>query len=223
MHESWEHVRSLAPSQGLKGPPRLLRCTQLFLEFFSHVLLLASETGSDGYPSQCETNTSEEESYSYVEQCSWDNLVLFPATHVFPLFNPFWRLPQSILNFYRRREGDTLADSPNLQQHIFYSMMGTCGLQVYIPPTNMPLSVEGNFQWVQRQNWACFLPGRVKENLLIMSLLCWFVPVSVWKKSDASVGLVGRELRNLIWLVICSCPGLLLNSILNRSLPTRLN
>jgi hypothetical protein len=68
-------------------------------------------------------------------------------------------------------------------------MMDTCDLQVYTRahPTNMPLSVEGNFQRVQRDKTVCMLPSlalqpcRVKENLLIMSLPYWFVLVSVGK------------------------------------------
>ena len=51
--------------RSLKGPPRLLRCTQLF---FPHVLLLASLKVMDTQ-AQCQTNASEE-SHSYMEQCS---------------------------------------------------------------------------------------------------------------------------------------------------------
>ena len=52
--------------RSLKGPPRLLRCTQLF---FPHVLLLATESEVMDTQAQCQTNASEE-SYSYMEQCS---------------------------------------------------------------------------------------------------------------------------------------------------------
>ena len=121
--------------------------------FFPHVLLLASLKVMDTQ-AQCQTNASEE-SHSYMEQCSWDNLVLFTATHAFPLFNPFWRLPLSSPFWIFTEEEKMTHWLILLICSSIYFMAWWAHVACkssYRRPTNMPLSVDGNFQWEQRQN-----------------------------------------------------------------------
>ena len=62
-------------------------------------------------------------------------------------------------------------------------------------PTNMPLPVEGDLQWVQRQNCTCFLPSMVKKKLADYVTTLLVVPVSVWEL-DASVAWLAVSLED---------------------------
>ena len=61
--------------------------------------------------------------------------------------------------------------------------MDTCGLQVYIHTPYKHASIRGREFAVGAETKLCMLtlPGLKKSRklLLIMSVLCWFVPVSV--------------------------------------------
>lgn len=128
-----------------------------------------------------------DESYSYCPLF----LEMFLTQTEFFVYSPLTVASVLSLKIYRRWHNGWFslqsAAAKNILRHDGH--MWLASIHARAPYKHATLSVEGNFQRVQRDKTVsvCMLPSlalqpcRVKENLLIMSLPYWFVLVSVGK------------------------------------------